>query len=414
MNQSLFPAPDRPAALEADMLLSIRPEPLSMPQSGIDEIISYGRHRQGLMPLWVGEGDAPTPAFICEAATRSLAAGETFYTDQRGIPDLRQAIARYMTLHYRSPFADSAEPFPADRFYVTIGGMQAIQMAIRLVAGAGDEVLVITPAWPNFVGAVAVVGAHPVELPLQFGGAGAQGRWSLDLGRVQAAITPLTRAIFVNTPGNPTGWTATGTEINGLLELARRHGLWIIADEIYGRISFNGERAPSFHDAISESDRVMFVQTLSKNWAMTGLRCGWLEVPPALGRLVESMILYSSSGVAVPIQRAAQAALERGEGFVAHQVSQFAKSRDVLCNALASTGRAHFAWPQAALYAFLRIEGYRDARELAFRLADEAGIGVAPGQAFGTAGEGFIRLCFARKPEDMAEAARRLTGWLKR
>ena len=208
----------------ADFLASIRQEPLSMPVSGIDDIVAYGRDRQGLMPLWVGEGDAPTPAFICEASTRSLAAGETFYTDQRGILALRQAIASYMTQVYGSPFAGSAEPFCADRFYVSIGGMHAIQMAVRMVAGAGDEVIILTPAWPNFTGALSVAGATPVEVPLGFGGMPEVPHWHLDMARLAAAVTPRTRAIFVNTPGNPTGWTASPAELAAVLELARRHG----------------------------------------------------------------------------------------------------------------------------------------------------------------------------------------------
>ena len=412
MNSLLQPAMAVPVDDPHDFLASLRPEPLAMPQSGIDELVSYGRGRQGLMPLWVGEGEAPTPAFICEALTRSLAAGETFYADQRGLPALREAISRYMTHVYGSPFAGLKGDFSADRFYVTIGGMHAIQMAIRLVAGTGDEVMLLTPAWPNFAGALAVAGVAAVEVPLALK-ADAQGlAWQLDIGRIEAAITPRTRALFVNTPGNPTGWTAPKAELAALLDLARRHGLWIIADEIYGRLTYDQPRAASFHDVMEEHDRVMFVQTCSKNWAMTGLRCGWLEVPPVLGKLVENLILYSSSGVAVPVQRAALAALERGESFVAHQISQFRKSRDILCGGLGASGRARFAVPEAALYVFTKLDGFPDARALALRLVDEANLGVAPGTAFGTAGSGFIRLCFARNPADMAEATRRLANWL--
>ena len=203
-----------PAATRVDLLQGIRPEALRAPESGIVEVFNYGLDRQGLIPLWVGESDVSTPAFICDAATRSLEAGETFYTHQRGAPELRRAIARYMTGVYGSPFAESAEPFAPERFFVTIGGMHALQIAIRLVAGVGDEVVVPTPAWPNFEGALTTAGARMVQVPLRFEG-GEHARWSLDLDDVTRAITPQTRAIVVNSPANPTGWIASRSDLSG-------------------------------------------------------------------------------------------------------------------------------------------------------------------------------------------------------
>ena len=412
---SPIPAPPIDAAADAEIFLaSLRPEPLATPTSGIDDVVKYGRGRQGLIQLWVGEGDTPTPAFICEAATRSLAAGETFYTHQRGHPDFRASVARYMTGVYGSAHAGSAVPFDPDRFVASIGGMHAIQMAIRLVAGPGVEIIIPTPAWPNFPSALIVAGARPVEVPMDFSMHGAHRGWSLDLDRLAGAVTPRTRALFINTPSNPTGWSASQAELEAILDLARKHGLWIIADEIYGRITFSGARAPSFHDVIDAQDRVMFVQTLSKNWAMTGLRCGWLEAPPVLAPIIENLVLYSSSGVAVPIQRAAIAALDRGESFLAHQIARFRDSRDILCDGLEASGRARFARPDAAMYVFAAIDGEPDTAALALRLVDEANVGVAPGSTFGAGGETFIRLCYAARTDDMREATRRLANWLAR
>ncbi|HVL71184.1 MAG TPA: aminotransferase class I/II-fold pyridoxal phosphate-dependent enzyme, partial [Beijerinckiaceae bacterium] len=206
----------------------IRAEAANAPESGIVEVANYGRGRPGLIPLWVGEGDLPTPSFVCDAAARSLSAGETFYTWQRGVPELRAAIAAYLSRLYGGPY----DP---ERFFVTVGGMHALQIAVRIVAGAGDEVLIPTPAWPNFAGAITVAGARPVSVPMDFG----QGGWSLDLDRLAAAVTPRTRAIAVNSPANPTGWTASRETLAAILELARAHGLWIVADEIYGRFVFD-------------------------------------------------------------------------------------------------------------------------------------------------------------------------------
>ena len=394
------------SSTERNWLAEIRPAMREVAPSGIVEVFDYGRGRQGLIPLWVGEGDLPTPAFISEAAKASLDRGETFYTAQGGIPDLREAIAAYMTRGYGA--APGGGAFAPKQFFVTIGGMHAIEIATRLVTGPGDEALIPSPAWPNFVGAVESAGARAVHVRLD-----QAGRWSLDPQKLAAAITPATRAIFLNSPANPTGFIATREEISATLEIARRHDLWIIADEIYGRITYDGQRAPSFHDVMAPDDKIMFVQTLSKNWAMTGFRVGWLEAPPALGPLIENLVQFTSSGVPVFTQRAAIAALNDGEGFLAGQIERCRRSRDILCEGLMATGRVRFFEPEAAFYLFCAVDGFDDARALAFRLVDEAGVGVAPGTAFGPGGEGRLRLCFARDPAEIEEATRRMARWLK-
>ncbi len=385
------------------VISALRREAREAPDSGIVEVFNYGRGRDGLIPLWAGEGDLPTPDFICNAAARSLAAGETFYTWQRGLPELRSALARY---HQRQ-FGREFEP---ERFFVTGGGMQAIQIAIAATAGAGSEVIVPTPAWPNFAAAVGIGGARPVSVPLDFDGT----RWTLDLDRLFAAVNERTRAIFLNSPANPTGWTATVEELGAILDFARERGLWIIADEVYSRFVFDGvERAPSFYDLISADDRVILVNTFSKNWAMTGWRIGWLSAPPVLGAAIENLIQYSTSGVAAFMQRGALAALDEGEEFARMQVARAAEGRSIVCEGLVGSNRVRFAWPDGAFYLFFTIEGGGDTRQLALTLVDEANVGIAPGTAFGPGGDGFLRLCFERNAADLREATRRLRTWLE-
>lgn len=389
-------------ASSIDLRPLIRQEAADAPPSGIVEVSNYGRGRPGLIPLWVGEGDMPTPAFITDAATRSLAAGETFYTWQKGIPELREAISRYMSRIY-------GQNLGTDRFHVTIGGMQALQIATRLAAGEGDEVLVPSPAWPNFTGAIMVAGGTPVDVPMTLAGNGSDEQWLLDIERLEKAVTARTKAIVINSPSNPTGWTASRAELEGVLALSRRHGLWIIADEIYGRFMLDGtERAPSFHDIMADDDKILFVQTFSKNWAMTGWRLGWIECHPSLGDTIENLIQYSSSGVATFVQRAGIAALDHGESFVQHQIARARAGRDIVCNGLAATGRVLFARPTGAFYLYFGVEGETDSTALAKRLVVEANVGLAPGRAFGPHGEGYLRLCFARKAEDLEEATARL------
>ena len=391
-----------------------RPEAVAAPASGIVEVFNYGMGRQGLMPLWVGEGDLPTAENITQAAHRSLAAGETFYVAQRGHPDFREAVARMMTRVYGTPFADGEGVFAPERFFATIGGMHALQLAIRIAAGADDEAIVLTPAWPNFSGALTISGAKTVEVPLAFARKPQGWRWRLDFDRLKDAVTARTRAIVVNTPSNPTGWTATLEELRAILSLARAHGLWIVADEIYGRFYYAGDRAPSFHDVMAEDDRILFANTLSKNWAMTGWRSGWLEAPPALGQTIENMIQYSTSGVPLFVQRGAIEAFDNGEDFVALQRARAEAGRAALCDTLGGLDRLRFAAPEGSFYMFLSVVGEDDTRKLAFRLVDEAGVGLAPGKAFGAGGEAFLRLCFARDPNDIAEAARRIAAWVQR
>jgi len=381
---------------------ALRPEARDAPESGIVEVFNYGRGRPGLIPLWAGEGDLPTPSFICEAAVKSLAAGETFYTYQRGLPELREALARYHARTY-------GRSFDPDRFFITGSGMMAIETAVRMTAGSGDEVIVPTPTWPNIIASVGVAGAAVKPVAMRLGNDG----WRLDLDELFDAVGAHTRAIFLNSPCNPTGWTATADELRALLAFARHRGLWIIADEVYHRFFYyDGSRSPSFYDVADGEDSVIYVNTFSKNWAMTGWRIGWISAPPRLGQVVENLIQYSTSGVAAFMQRAATVALEEGDEFIATQVERARESRAIVCSGLAATGRVRFAEPPGAFYLFFAVDGEPDTQRLGLRLVDEANLGIAPGDAFGDAGRGYLRLCFLRSPEQVTEATRRLKDWL--
>ena len=378
-----------------------RREARNASESGIVEVFNYGRTRRGLIPLWVGEGDLPTPDFISAAAIKSLHDGETFYTYQRGLPQLRAALARYHT-------ATFGKPFPAERFFVTGGGMQAIQIALRMVAGTGDEVIVPTPAWPNIIEAVGIAGAKARPVAMRLGNDG----WQIDLDMLFDSVTGRTKAIFLNSPCNPTGWTASRDELVSTLAFARQRGLWIIADEVYHRFFYEGRRSPSFYDVADPEERILYVNTFSKNWAMTGWRIGWLSAPAELGQTIENLVQYSTSGVAAFMQRAATVALDEGEAFVGEQLARARAGRDIVCAGLAATGRVRFARPDGTFYLFFAIEGEPDTSRLGFRLVDEANVGLAPGDAFGEAGRGFMRLCFLRDAVELSEATSRLADWL--
>ncbi|MDQ0318894.1 aspartate/methionine/tyrosine aminotransferase [Pararhizobium capsulatum DSM 1112] len=384
-----------------NVLASLSPRSLAAPESGIVEVVNYARGREGLIPLWVGEGDLPTPSFISEAAQASLTAGETFYTWQRGVPPLREALSRYYQRYFD-------KNLPMDNFYVTGSGMQAIKLAIEAVTSPGDEMVYLSPAWPNFAASAALSGVRPVSAPLEFTG----GKWQVSLERIATAITPKTRALFVNTPSNPTGWTATREDLAAIMALARRHGLWIVADEIYALYSYEGERAPSFLDVMEDDDRILFVNSFSKNWLMTGWRAGWIVAPAEIGQVLENLIQYSTSGVAQFIQAGAIVALDKGDALIAENVAKATHSRDILCDALIATNRVETLKPDGAIYAFLKIDGVTDARRACLDIVDKTGVGLAPGTAFGDGGSLFMRACFLRDPVQISTAAERLSGYI--
>jgi len=382
---------------------NLREEARVAPESGIVAVANYGWGRPGLIPLWAGEGDLPTPSFITEAAAQALANGETFYTRQRGIPELREALAAYHARVFGKAFAP-------EEFFVTGGGMQAIQLALDAIAGKGDEVIYLSPAWPNIAGATGIAGATPVPVRLKAGDNG----WICDVDAIEAAVTSRTRAIFLNSPSNPTGWTADHDTLRAILELARRRGLWIIADETYSRFYYGGDRAPSLLDVMDAEDRVIFVNTFSKNWAMTGWRIGWIQAHPSLGQVFENLIQYSTSGVAQFMQRGAVAALSgEGDAFLKSQVERARQARDIVCAALADTGRARIMPPQGAFYLFFSVDGVKDSFSAAFEIIDKANVGLAPGTAFGEGGEEWFRLCFHRRLDHVQQAAERLAEWIR-
>ena len=374
------------------------------PDSGIVKAAMYGFTVPGVIPLWSGEGTAPTPEAFARPAAEALLNGETFYTWQRGIPELRDALARY---HARS-FGRS---FSHENFFVTSGGMAAIQTIVQMIAGEGDEILIPTPAWPNYAGALRILGSRPVEVPMDF----RNGRWTLDLDRLFDAVTPRTRAIALNSPSNPVGWTATREELLAIRDHCRKHGIWILGDEVYSRFYYGdaGEtRAPSFLDICDDEERLLLANTFSKNWAMTGWRVGWLQAPRALGPAIERIIQVNSSGTPAFLQRGCVAALDHGDAFLAGQVAMARQRRDLAVSVLGQLPGVRFEVPRGAFYLFFGIEGMTDSAATVHQLIDEAKVGFAPGSTFGPGAEGYLRMCYLKDENKLAEALRRFAEWM--
>ena len=389
-----------------DLLRSITRQSRDEPNSGIIVAVNRGFGRPEVIPLWAGEGNVPTPEAFCRPAIESLLRGDTFYTWQRGIPPLREALARYHSRHY-------GREFSPENFFVTGGGMQSIQTIIQMIAGEDDEIILPTPAWPNYAGPLRLQGSRPREVPMEF----ANGKWRLDLDRLFDAITPKTRAIMINSPSNPVGWTANLDELIAVRDECRKRGLWIVGDEVYARFYYAGDegaRAPSFLDICDTEEQLLLANTFSKNWAMTGWRVGWLQAPKELGPPIERIIQYNTSGTAAFLQVGCASALDTGEDFIAEQVAKARANRDLVCAKLGEIEGIRFELPSGAFYLFFAVEGMKDSLATTLRIIDEAGVGFAPGATFGPGGEGFLRMCFLRDPAKLAEAMERFAAWMRR
>jgi aspartate aminotransferase len=369
--------------------------------SRLAQVFAHGFGRPDLIALWVGESDLPTPAFIARAATDALAAGHTFYTYKRGLPALRRAIAAYCHRLYGRAVAE-------ERVTVTSSGMTGLMVLVQALVDPGDNVVVVSPVWPNMAAAVTVMGGEPRPVVLDAGPAG----FSLDLDRLFEACDARTRAIYVASPGNPTGWLMESEAQRAVLDFCRRRGLWVIADEVYHRIVYDRSVAPSFLELAEADDPVIVANSFSKSWAMTGWRQGWLVHPPDLAAVLDRLLEYNTSGGQAFLQHACITALEEGEGFVAEMVERCRTGRDLVVQGLAALPRVHMAVPEAAFYAFFAVDGMTDSLATALRLVDEANVGLAPGSGFGAGGEGYLRLCFAAGAERLSQALERLAPTL--
>ncbi|HEU5295723.1 MAG TPA: pyridoxal phosphate-dependent aminotransferase [Burkholderiaceae bacterium] len=372
---------------------------VAMQSSRIREVANASLKNPDVLAFWFGESDEVTPLAVREAAIRSLERGETFYGHNLGLPELRDALARYM-----SGFHGAVS---AERIAVTSSGVSALMLATELLAGADDEVVAVVPVWPNLTQQPTMMGARVQRVGLA---PDAAGVWRLDVQSVIATITPQTRVLLVNSPNNPTGWTLTRDEQQALLTHCRRTGTWIVADEVYERMWFGaGPCAPSFLDLATADDRLIVVHSFSKSFLMTGWRLGWMVVPDGVVAQIGKLIEFNTSCAPEFVQHGGLAALALGDSFVPGLVQRLWDCRDLLLEQLQGLPGVTAAAPDGGLYAFLRIEGHIDSLSLAKRLVAEHGLGLAPGIAFGPEGEGWLRWCFAsRDPERLTRGVARL------
>ena len=379
----------------------------NVPRSRIRELAEIAMSMDGVLRLYFGESNLPTPDYIKQAATRAIADGYTFYTENAGLPSLRRAIAEnYQRLH-------SVALDPAREIVVTASGVQALNVGIRCALDPGDEALVLTPAWPNGSSSVQMANARVRQIPHPLCG----DRYRVDFDALEAAVTPRTRLLLYTSPSNPLGWVAAEDEQQGLLDFARRHGLWLLADEVYDRLYYSGARlgdpVPSILRKATREDAVLVVHSFSKSYCMTGWRVGWLIARADLARKATELNEFIISHAPSFAQKAGETALAEGEEELERMLERLKQNRDLALDALAGMAGVTVPRPDGAFYLFPRIEGLTDSFAFCRKLLEDTRVGLAPGVAFGEGGEGSIRICYAAERSILEPAMERLARFVR-
>jgi aspartate/methionine/tyrosine aminotransferase len=369
--------------------------------SKIRQVAEFGMKQGDVLPLWFGEGAWPTSSFIVDAAVESLKAGNHKYQPNNGAMNLRQEICRYSNNLLNCKLT-------SEQITVTPSGMQGLMLTAELLASEGDRVVAIEPSWPNIMGCFKALGAEIETLTL----APKDGRWELDIDALIAALTPKTKAVVINSPNNPTGWTMSAAHQKLVLEHCRKHGIWIVADDVYTRLYRHGHHAPSFLSIAEPDDLLISVNSFSKCWSMTGWRLGWIVAPAACETKLAQLTEFNTSSTAGFVQDAGVVALRDGEDEIANLQAKLQTAYDITAHELGRFSRVEFILPDGAFYSFFRVDGLNDSLAAATTIIEETKVGLAPGIAFGEDGEGYLRLCYAQPAEVLTRAFKRLTPFL--
>ncbi len=388
---------------------------LNLEESMIRQVANAGMGRGDVLKFWFGESDEATPQVIRDAAISAIQQGDTFYAQNLGLPELREAIAAYAT----NLRVQGASKIETDRIAVTSGGVNALMLAVEALLNSGDEAVVVTPVWPNLTGQPAIMGGVVRSVSLK----PVAGQWQLDLNELLGAVTEKTKLLILNAPNNPTGWTLSRAEQESLLAHCRQTGTWILADEVYERLYYeptpNG-CAPSFLDISLPDDRLVVVNSFSKSFLMTGWRLGWLVMPPAMTAQMGKLIEFNTSSAPAFIQRAGLAAIDHTLEITPRLVAHMKTCRDTLIPMLQAVPGVQVAPAKGGMYAFFRLEDqarFGDSLAVAKSLVLEAGLGLAPGNAFmvnpGEDAQGWLRWCFASHDLNrLGQGVERLERWL--
>ena len=370
----------------------------SLETSPIRKIANTAIGKKGIIPLYFGETDIPTPSFISQAMKDALDQGYTFYSVNQGIPALVEIISKYTSSLHKKNIAPS-------RIMVTSAGMNALMIASEAIIDPNDKVICITPVWPNFMRCIEIMGGEVIEIPLIY--SNSNNTWKLNIEEIRKNIKDV-KAIYINSPNNPTGWMINTQEQMEILELCRINKTWIISDEVYERIVYDRNVAPSFLEITDENDLLMVVNSFSKSWAMTGWRLGWIIIPEGLLNIFEKLNEFNVASPSSPAQHAGITAINDGEDFLKTMINNLRNSRELTINSLSNFSRVILPFPEAAFYAYFKVKDVHDSEKFCFEVLSSTGVGLAPGTSFGTGGNSWIRICYAKSPDLLNQAFEKL------
>jgi aspartate/methionine/tyrosine aminotransferase len=370
-----------------------------LPRSAIREIMSLAAGRAQVIHLEVGEPDASTPAYITDAAFKAAREGWTRYSSNAGLPTLRKRVAQRVSGRWGAEV-------PESRVVITTGAVGGLYSALMSVLDPGDELLIPDPGWPNYEAIAHLAGATPVRYSLSV----ASG-FLPDPAEIRRLTTPRTKALLINTPGNPTGAVFPREIMQALLDHVRESGIYLVSDEVYEDIVFEGAHVSA--GAFGAQEQVFVVAGASKSFAMTGWRLGWLVCPPALAAVVTGLQEPVTSCASTIAQKAAEAALDGGDASVRALCTAFRRRRDLVVDMLGISGRLPVI-PAGAFYALVDISrSGQDSLSFCKRLLEAKSVAAVPGITFGPQSDRYIRIAFTIGDDDLREGLKRLLDFMK-
>jgi len=372
-----------------------------------------------ILHLEIGQPDFQTFPHICQAGIRAIENGQTRYTSPAGMPALRQAIADYESERLGldpstgSPvpaaLAQAGQRLEPERIVVGPGAKPGLFFPTLALVNPGDEVIYPDPGFPTYEAMIRVAGGIPIPIPLR-----EENQFSFDLEVFDRKISDRTKLVILNSPANPTGGVIPLDDLRHIAAKALACGCWVLSDEIYGQLAYDGLIVPSIASLPGMLDHTVVVNGFSKTYAMTGWRLGYMVMPPALAERVELLLTHSIGCTAAFTQVAGIEALTGPQEMIAEIVAEYQRRRDFIVPGLNAIKGVSCQVPQGAFYVFPNVKSFGlSSKEIARRLLDEAGVAVLAGTDFGSGGEGYLRLCYATSVETIDQALGKMAGFFK-